>query len=57
MMRKLPVPVEEGDIEEMFEYADQDRDGRISWRCRGSLWDRLWKSRGEIWKKFALGRI
>ena len=21
------------------------------------FWDRLWKSRGEIWKKFSLGRI
>jgi len=31
MMLNLPVEVSEGDIEEMFTYADQDRDGRISY--------------------------
>lgn len=30
-MRKLPVPVEEREIEEMFSCADRDRDGRISY--------------------------
>ena len=33
MMRNLPVPVLEEDIDEMFNFADQDRDGKISWRC------------------------
>ena len=33
MMRNLPVPVMEEDIDEMFNFADQDRDGKISWRC------------------------
>ena len=31
-MRNLPVPVLEEDIDEMFNFADQDRDGKISWR-------------------------
>ena len=33
MMRNLPVPVMEEEIDEMFNFADQDRDGKISWRC------------------------
>ena len=32
MMRNLPVPVLEEDIDEMFNFADQDQDGKISWR-------------------------
>ena len=31
VMLNLPVEVSEDDIEEMFTYADQDRDGRISY--------------------------
>jgi len=31
MMRNLPVPVLEEDIDEMFNFADQDQDGKISW--------------------------
>ena len=27
------MPVMEEDIDEMFNFADQDRDGKISWRC------------------------
>merc|ERR1719384_1473201 len=30
-MRNLPVPVKEEDIEEMFEYADKDKDGKITY--------------------------
>ena len=33
MMRNLPVPVEEEEIDEMFEFADKDKDGKISYRC------------------------
>ena len=32
MMRNLPVPVTEEDIDEMFEYADKDKDGKINYR-------------------------
>ena len=32
MMRNLPVPVEEEEIDEMFEFADKDKDGKISYR-------------------------
>ncbi|XP_023347863.1 calmodulin isoform X2 [Eurytemora carolleeae] len=32
MMRNLPVPVEEEDIEEMFTYADRDNDGKLSYK-------------------------
>jgi hypothetical protein len=32
MMRNLPVPVEEKDIDQMFDFADQDKDGKISYR-------------------------
>ena len=32
MMRNLPVPVLEEDIDQMFEFADKDQDGRISYR-------------------------
>ena len=31
MMRNLPEKVSEEDIEEMFSYADQDRDGKLSY--------------------------
>ena len=34
MMRNLPVPVNEEDIDEMFEYADKDKDGKINYRLR-----------------------
>jgi hypothetical protein len=30
MMRNLPVPVE--DIDQMFDFADKDKDGKISYR-------------------------
>ena len=33
MMRNLPVPVNEEDIDQMFEFADKDKDGRINYRC------------------------
>ena len=32
MMRNLPVPVGEEDIDQMFDFADKDKDGRISYR-------------------------
>ena len=32
MMRNLPVPVEEEEIEAMFEFADKDKDGKINYR-------------------------
>ena len=32
MMRNLPVPVTEEDIDQMFEFADQDKDGKIGYR-------------------------
>ena len=32
MMRNLPVPVNEEDIDQMFEYADKDKDGKINYR-------------------------
>ena len=32
MMRNLPVPVEEEDIDQMFDFADKDKDGKISYR-------------------------
>merc|ERR1719483_1167617 len=31
MMRNLPVPVEEEDIDQMFDFADKDKDGKISY--------------------------
>jgi len=31
MMRNLPVPVNEEDIDQMFEFADKDKDGRINY--------------------------
>ena len=31
MMRNLPVPVEEEEIEAMFDFADKDKDGKISY--------------------------
>ena len=37
MMRNLPVPVEEEDIEAMFEFADKDKDGKINYRYRKVL--------------------
>ena len=33
MMRNLPVPVNEDDIDAMFDFADKDRDGKINYRC------------------------
>ena len=32
MMSNLPVPVKEEDIDQMFEFADKDKDGKISYR-------------------------
>ena len=32
MMRNLPVPVEEEDIDQMFDFADKDKDGKISYK-------------------------
>ena len=32
MMRNLPVPVNEDDIDAMFDFADKDRDGKINYR-------------------------
>ena len=31
-MKNLPVPVEDEDIEEMFEYADKNKDGKLSYK-------------------------
>ena len=32
MMRNLPVPVDEEDIEDMFIFADKDKDGKLSYK-------------------------
>ena len=32
MMRNLPVPVNEDEINEMFDFADKDKDGKINYR-------------------------
>ena len=32
MMKNLPVEVSDEDIEEMFEYADKNGDGRLSYK-------------------------
>ena len=32
MMKNLPVPVEEDDIDQMFDFADKDKDGKINYR-------------------------
>ena len=32
MMKNLPVPVTEDDIDQMFDFADKDKDGKISYR-------------------------
>ena len=32
MMRNLPVPVNEDDIDAMFDFADKDKDGKINYR-------------------------
>jgi hypothetical protein len=32
IMKNLPVPVEDADIEEMFEYADKNKDGKLSYK-------------------------
>ena len=34
MMRNLPVPVNEEDIDQMFEFADKDKDGKINYRYK-----------------------
>ena len=31
-MRNLPVQVADEDIEEMFEFADKDKDGKLSYQ-------------------------
>lgn len=33
IMKNLPVPVEDVDIEEMFTFADRDGDGRLSYQA------------------------
>ena len=30
-MKNLPVPVDDDDIEEMFDFADKDNDGKLSY--------------------------
>ena len=46
MMRNLPVPVNEEDIDQMFEFADKDKDGRINYRSVLCVaWTRLTNSR------------
>ena len=30
-MKNLPVPVDDKDIEEMFVFADKDKDGKLSY--------------------------
>ena len=37
MMRNLPVPVPEEDIDQMFDFADKDRDGKINYRWEKEL--------------------
>ena len=37
MMRNLPVPVNEEDIDQMFEYADKDKDGKINYRFHDTI--------------------
>ena len=32
LMRNLPVPVADEDIDQMFDYADTDKDGRLSYK-------------------------
>jgi hypothetical protein len=32
LMRNLPVPVADDDIDQMFDYADTDKDGRLSYK-------------------------
>ena len=32
IMKNLPVPVEDEDIEEMFDFADKNKDGKLSYR-------------------------
>ena len=32
MMKNLPVQVPDEDIEEMFEFADKDNDGKLSYQ-------------------------
>ena len=31
-MKNLPVPVSDEDIEEMFEFADKNKDGKLSYK-------------------------
>ena len=32
IMKNLPVPVSDEDIEEMFEFADKNKDGKLSYK-------------------------
>ena len=32
IMKNLPVPVDDEDIEEMFTYADKNKDGKLSYK-------------------------
>ena len=38
-MRSLPVPVSEVDIEEMFNFSDKNRDGKLSYKEFEVFWD------------------
>ena len=37
MMRNLPVPVSEEDIDDMFDFADKDKDGKINYRYKEAI--------------------
>ena len=37
MMRNLPVPVSEEDIDAMFDFADKDKDGKINYRFLSTI--------------------
>ena len=37
MMRNLPVPVSEEDIDAMFDFADKDKDGKINYSEFGTM--------------------
>ena len=37
MMRNLPVPVSEEDIDAMFDFADKDKDGKINYNEFGTM--------------------
>lgn len=43
MMRNLPVPVTEEDIDAMFDFADKDRDGKINYRYDTFSFINVWR--------------